>query len=149
MKFRNLMAAAGIAAALATVAAPAANAAPAKPADLPPGCQGGPVSDFWFDGGHQIDPGVGYCTSDGYELVQQYDGNLVIYSEHGAIWNTGTYGHNGAYTKFQTDGNLVVYASPNNPLWNSGTYGHPNARMDFKTGHVFIYDANGSWVWNS
>jgi hypothetical protein len=61
----------------------------------------------------------------------QPDGNLVVYSASGgpsnggALWSTGTFGHPGAYTAVQDDGNLVVYLPGGSAAWSTGTYAHP------------------------
>ncbi|MFB7667801.1 hypothetical protein ACFC1R_28415 [Kitasatospora sp. NPDC056138] len=146
----------GAAAALALTAGSAnaaANAATASPHNtLPYACGYGSstmITDYGISHGTQIDPGTTYCVV-GYELVMQNDGNLVLYSENGAVWSSGTWGHGGAYAKFQDDGNLVVYASPNSALWNSGTWGHQNAGLYLRSnGHLWLLDANRGWLWNS
>jgi hypothetical protein len=59
-------------------------------------------------------------------LVMGTDGNLVIYFKDGSTWSTGTQGHPGAYLKLQTDGNLVLYDTGNNALWNTVTFQTPD-----------------------
>jgi hypothetical protein len=151
VKFKNVFAAAGVAAALAVGVAPAATAAPATatPNSLPYACTyNSPVVDYGISMGTRINPGTAYCDINGYELVQQYDGNLVIYASGGPLWSSNTYNHSGAYATFQTDGNLVVYASPGNPLWSTNTSGHPNATLDFTYGDLQIKDG-GTYLWVS
>jgi hypothetical protein len=71
-----------------------------------------------------------------YILVQQSDGNLVIYpgtnpqnEEGAAVWASGYSTSPAAqfYTVLQGDGNLVTYkgtpANPGTAVWSSGTYG--------------------------
>ncbi|MGK4579312.1 hypothetical protein [Kitasatospora sp. HPMI-4] len=151
MKFRNLIAAAAAAASLAMVAAPAADAASVSPHSFPYACgYGGPASSYRIGPDTRIDPGTTYCVI-GYELAMQNDGNLVIYSESGALWSSGTWGHSGAYAKFQLDGNLVVYQSPNAPLWSTKTNGHQNATLEFTNssgGDLIVRDANGGMLWD-
>jgi hypothetical protein len=50
-----------------------------------------------------------YSPSGQYELIMQTDGNLVVYDNGSAIWNTVTQGTGSSnYLIMQTDGNLVV-----------------------------------------
>lgn len=64
--------------------------------------------------------------SENLFLAMQSDGNLVLYQNGTALWNTSTGGQNcGAnqcYAYFQGDGNFVVY-NGSTPLWNSVTWG--------------------------
>jgi hypothetical protein len=85
----------------------------------------------------------------------QGDGNLVAYLDPGVygtsapIWNSGTWGHSGAYAVMQGDGNLVVYqpGSPPRPLWNSRTSGHPGAYAVMQgDGNLVVYKAFGSTI---
>jgi hypothetical protein len=85
-------------------------------------------------------------------LVMQGDGNLVLYDENRAIWNTGTWGQNcGAnqcFAVFQSDGNLVVY-NGSTPLWNSGTWGNPAAQLmlSAESRQLEIIGSNQSILW--
>ena len=59
-------------------------------------------------------------------LVQQADGNLVLYGAGDAVlWYVGSYGSPGAWTVMQADGNFVVYAPDNSPLWSHQHMGQP------------------------
>ena len=70
----------------------------------------------------QLRPGDAMYSSDRRtRLVMQGDGNLVLYSGAGALWNSRTAGNRGAYAVLQTDGNLVLYSAGNRPLWNTAT----------------------------
>lgn len=61
-------------------------------------------------------------------LIQQSDGNLVLYGEGDAVlWSLETYGHPGAWTVMQADGNFVVYTASDAPLYSSNSYGNPGA----------------------
>lgn len=60
-----------------------------------------------------------------YTLVQQHDGNLVLYRD-GSTPRWATY-KNGQYTAIQTDGNLVQYDAANQPVWASNTGGHDSS----------------------
>lgn len=81
---------------------------------------------------------------DRYRLIQQGDGNLVLYSPNGrALWATGTDGNPGARTVMQSDGNLVVYSAASKPLWNSVTAGQNGARLEVQNdANLVVYNGN-------
>src|SRR4051812_18752682 len=68
-------------------------------------------------------------TNGKYELILQYDGNLVLYrlSDRRALWATGTNSSSPAASVsavMQTDGNLVMYVNTtgfSTPIWASNT----------------------------
>jgi hypothetical protein len=115
-------------------------------------------SDIKVLGGKQFNA-YDYVESENgaYSLVQQDDGNLVwYYGGHifgdgvSARWAAGTNGHPGAYARFQTDGNLVVYRSDGYPLWHSVTYMYPGAKLYLQDdGNLVIYDTAGVARWSS
>lgn len=96
-----------------------------------------------------------------YALVQQTDGNLVLYkntspSSRTALWAAGTTGaQHGAMSIFQGDGNLVVYdssvfksQSKLHAVWASNTDGNPGSHLDVQNdGNVVIYAPDGRVVW--
>jgi pseudomonalisin len=119
-----------------------------------------PVQDSGHGNTLVLRPGMSIRSPDqsaaqdsgyGYILVMQGDGNLVEYRSDGQVmWNTGTYGHPGAYAVMQSDGNLVVYSSTGQWLWNSYTYGHPGAFLTLlSTGEITIDAPNGTPLWSS
>jgi hypothetical protein len=93
--------------------------------------------------------GIGQQLQDGpFIVVMQTDGNLVEYvsepnGQFYAVWDSGTWGHPGAFAIMQTDGNLVIYLN-GAPLWNTGTYGHPGAGFVlWVNGAIFIAGSSG------
>lgn len=61
--------------------------------------------------------------NSGARLVQQSDGNAVVYAADGRVlWNSGTAGHAGARLQIQSDSNLVSYSASDTPLWFTGTH---------------------------
>lgn len=54
------------------------------------------------------------------------DGNLVLYFKDGSTWSTGTQGNPGSSLRLQTDGNLVLYNASSNPTWNTVTFQNPD-----------------------
>ena len=86
----------------------------------------------------------------GYSLLQQDDGNLVLYrSRDGrALWASGTNGMAVRTTIMQRDGNLVIYGFPQ-ALWASGTDGHPNSVCFMQDdGNLVIYEP-WQYVWDT
>jgi hypothetical protein len=93
-----------------------------------------------------------YSPSGQYELIMQTDGNLVVYENGSAIWNTGTEGTGSSnYLIMQTDGNLVVYTSANKAVWNSGTEGTGSSNyLDMQNdGNLVVYTSGGTAEWSS
>jgi GH25 family lysozyme M1 (1,4-beta-N-acetylmuramidase) len=80
-------------------------------------------------------------------LTMQDDGNLVVYRDGVAVFDTKTQGR-GRSASMQEDGNLVVYGS-SAALWDSKTSGHPGARLEVQDdGNVVIYDG-GDALWST
>ena len=90
-----------------------------------------------------------FCLAGGKGcLVFQNDGNMVIYYDGAAHWNTGTNGR-GCDAVWQSDGNLVVYDCNGNWIWQSGT-NNRGCRLDYQDdGNLVIYDCRGNWIWQS
>lgn len=67
-------------------------------------------------------------TNGRYTLIQQSDGNLVLYRgatvASNALWASGKVG---LHTYMQTDGNFVQYNAANVAVWDSRTGGHTTA----------------------
>jgi len=54
-------------------------------------------------------------------LINQGDGNLVLYHNGVAVWHSGTHGHGPSNLIMQDDGNLVLYKAGGVATWASGT----------------------------
>lgn len=82
-------------------------------------------------------------------LVQQDDGNLVMYDALGkSLWSTGTSGNPGAYSIMQPGGNLVVYSSTGTALWASATGGNNGSNtMLQEDGNLLINNSAGTPIW--
>ena len=91
-------------------------------------------------------------SKDGrYALVQQSDGNLVIYGPgYHATWSARTSGHPGAFGYLQPDGNLVVYpAGGGKALWNTGmARGVANLSMQ-GDGNLVKYSSSNAPLWQT
>jgi phosphoribosyl-AMP cyclohydrolase len=103
-------------------------------------------------GGDQLKAGMEVVSpSRRYELVQQADGNLVLYRRGAgkltALWGTMTL-RRGAFSLMQADGNLVVYSKAKKALWASGTSHHPGAFLLVQNdGNVVIYTKAKKALW--
>ncbi len=96
---------------------------------------------------NRLDPGQqllrGEQLTEGpYRFVLQDDGNLVLYRNGTARWNSGTDGIAVEKCVMQGDGNLVLYKYDQRPAWSSGTHGNPTSYLVLQgDGNVVIYRA--------
>ncbi|UQU67529.1 hypothetical protein COUCH_15195 [Couchioplanes caeruleus] len=112
------------------------------------------AGDSWFFSDLSNEPFVQWGKAC---LLMQHDGNLVLYDERGihnpayARWDSGTWGHPGAYARFQPDGNFVVYSAsgavirkrlPSNTSGGSGRNLHVQA-----DGNMVIYAPTWNPIW--
>ena len=90
-------------------------------------------------------------TNGNFTLIQQTDGNLVVYSsEDKPTWASGTYGKNVKRCIMQTDGNLVQYLPYDVPVWASNTNGNPGAYLVMQNdGNLVIYGEENRPLWAS
>jgi lysozyme len=99
--------------------------------------------------GEALGADEGKTSCDGrFTLVQQSDGNLVLYQNDAgkALWSTGTNGTDGRVAVMQEDGNLVVYTGEGKPVWDSGTWGNPGAWLAIQDdGNAVIYTSKAIW----
>lgn len=79
--------------------------------------QGGGIVSL-FVNGKSVWNTQGAPNADGGLAILQADGNFVAYdSSMVPYWDTGTWGHGGAYLAVQDDGHIVVYSPEGSPLW--------------------------------
>jgi hypothetical protein len=84
--------------------------------------------------GQQLNQGQQIKLNDA-SFVMQNDGNAVLYRAGRACWATATNGKGGVSVVWQTDGNLVVYASGGRAIWASNTnYAGRYLTLLFNTG---------------
>lgn len=87
-----------------------------------------------------------------YRLVQQRDGNLVLYRVHDGhpLWASGTSNKPVTVTVMQADGNLVAYSRELHAFWSSKTFGHPNAYLQLQDdGNLVVYDSSNRPLWST
>jgi len=83
-----------------------------------------------------------------YRLKMQTDGNLVLYSQSTAVWNTYTWAKPVKFVSMQTDGNLVLYDENKKPFWYSSTWGRGSSRLVMQDdGNLVIYNASNVPTW--
>ncbi|WP_310964130.1 hypothetical protein [Nocardioides terrisoli] len=91
-------------------------------------------------------------ASGAYRLIQQGDGNLVVYKGSDAVWSARTNGA-GRWSVMQRDGNFVVYAGPTTAataVWSSSTQGAAGSRLVMQDdGNLVVYSAGGVAMWSA
>ncbi len=93
-----------------------------------------------------------YILSDNaqYALLFQTDGNLVLYNNKSAIWNSHTAGSGATKLAMQSDGNLVLYTAGSKPVWNSQSAGHGSSYAVIQSdGNFVVYADTGGWTWQA
>jgi Ricin-type beta-trefoil lectin domain len=110
--------------------------------------------------------------NNGYELILQTDGNLVLYDKTPKptnptievptkIWASNTNGRAVDRVVMQPDGNLAIYppsgdcallptcnSRPTAAIWQSGTRGHASSKLRVQDdGKLIIYDASSNAIW--
>lgn len=87
-------------------------------------------------------------TCNGYKLIFQEDGNLVLYRPSGQpIWATGTEG-SGERLALQTDGNVVLYERNGKAIWATNTDGNSGGFLAIQTdGNIVVYRKDGKPIW--
>jgi hypothetical protein len=91
-----------------------------------------------------------------YRLVNQYDGNVVLYQNGSnvALWASNTAGKATTNLVMQSDGNLVLY-NGTSPVWASNTSGKGNSYFRMQDdGNAVIYKCNttpavSTWATNT
>ncbi|MEW5742064.1 MAG: DUF1592 domain-containing protein [Myxococcota bacterium] len=99
-----------------------------------------------------LDPDQARASLDqAFRLHYQLDGNLVLYrSSGGAVWASGTTGHQPGRAVMQGDGNLVIYDRAGAPRWDTRTNGNPGAQLFIDTaGGLSVRAPDGRVLWTS
>lgn len=107
-------------------------------------------TDDKLTAGEILKPNESVKSENGqYKLIQQVQGNLVLYGPgNKALWGTPTSGTT-AYATMQREGNLVIYNASNQPLWGTNTAGNPGAYLEVQDdGNLVIYSASNEFLWS-
>ncbi|MER5863413.1 glycine-rich protein [Kitasatospora sp. NPDC002040] len=101
----------------------------------------------------------GMITAGPYRTVLNGDGNLVTYTGTTPVWATNTWGNNGAYAVFDTDGTLQVRKDNDHDgndgndqvLWaENGSRANGTVRLTQQgDGNLVAYTAAGQATWAS
>jgi hypothetical protein len=93
--------------------------------------------------GQQLNPGQSKVSCDGrFTLVMQGDGNLVLYQQGRALWNTQTNGRGGHHAVMQSDGNFVLYVGSHKdgtPVSQNHSPRGPHARDGYFVPDVMLF----------
>ncbi len=115
-----------------------------------------PPNCGFLTAGQYLSPGQSlYSCDGGHVLVQQTDGNVVLYNtaKPGGwvpTWSAaGAWGH-GHFTSIGTDGNFVVYNAAWQGIWQAGTWGHPGSLLSVQDdGNMVVYSPSWAPLWAS
>ncbi|HMF95002.1 MAG TPA: hypothetical protein VKE96_11940 [Vicinamibacterales bacterium] len=101
-----------------------------------------------LDSGDLLSPNGSIASQNGrYVFLYQLDGNVVVYDQGVALWDSETIGSTLGLLQMQRDGNLVLYDGSGAAVWASGTAGYGGASLFMQDdGNAVIY-ANGVPVW--
>lgn len=112
----------------------------AGPGTTPPPSTPPPPQE-WLEPDGILTPDDGVPSQDETTvLLYQLDGNLVVYRDGEAVWQSFTAGTSPGQVVMQLDGNLVIYDASGMAVWSSGTEGHDGASLLVQNdGNVVIY----------
>lgn len=100
--------------------------------------------------GEKLYPSEYLLSSEGKSvLTLQTDGNLVLYDDFKATWNTVSFGKTPDHLEMGTDGNLVLFFK-DGTNWQTNTPTHPGAYLKLQSdGNLVLYDSSNVAYWNS
>lgn len=84
-----------------------------------------------------------------YLVLQQGDGNLVLYGPSGALWASNTAKGRSTALVMQADGNLVLRGSTNEALWATGTHGNSGAVLIVQNDGNLVVKSGATVLWAS
>jgi hypothetical protein len=95
-----------------------------------------------------LSPGQSISSAHGrYTFVYQVDGNLVLYKDGSALWDSATHGSPAGECVMQGDGNLVIYGNNAPYVWDTGTDEAGSRLVVQDDGNVVIYRPDNTAVW--
>lgn len=102
-------------------------------------------------GGENLLPSQSLTSSDGRFsfVLQQDDGNAVIYGPAGALWSTNTAGGQSTVLVMQLDGNVVIRSPANDPVWFSNTANNPGPVLIMQDDGNLVLYSGSSAIWSS
>ncbi|TCB95435.1 hypothetical protein E0H26_19780 [Micromonospora zingiberis] len=88
-------------------------------------------------------------STDRLKLVLAKEGNVILYDQGKAVWQTGTKGQGGHHLVFQADGNLVLYSRSNATIWSSNTPGNDGAVLVLQADGNVTISNGGRGLWHT
>lgn len=82
-------------------------------------------------------------------ILQEGDGNAVIYGPSGPLWSTNTAGRRSTILTLQHDGNIVISGAQNEKIWDSGTATQPGARLIMQNDGNLVLYVGSTPAWSS
>ncbi|MEV4757850.1 hypothetical protein AB0J86_22420 [Micromonospora sp. NPDC049559] len=83
------------------------------------------------------------------KLVLANEGNVILYDQGKAVWQTGTKGKGGHHLVFQADGNLALYNESNATIWTSNTAGNNGAILVLQSDGNVTISIGGRGLWHT
>ncbi len=98
--------------------------------------------------GEALEPGERIVSPNGdlALVMQETDGNLVLYRGTTPLWSTGPAGP-GARAVMQTDGNFVIYSAGGGAGWNSRTERFEGASLALQDDENIVISHLGRTIW--
>jgi hypothetical protein len=102
------------------------------------------VDEFSLASGQALVKGQSISSPDRNSLlVFQRSGNLELYKNNKLSWQTNTSGQGNTLVN-QPDGNLVIYNPSNQAVWSSGTFGGGSSSLVVQNdGNTVLYGGSG------
>ncbi len=104
-------------------------------------------SNHILGSGQSINAAERIISTDGYSTLGIESGRVTLRTNFVSSWTAGS---NSSRLVMQSDGNLVVYNSSNQPTWDSGTVGNGPSRLVMQSdGNLVVYTESGQPTWSS
>lgn len=110
----------------------------------------GGKNNSWLAPGQTLGPNEGLWSPDGRTvLVNQTDGNVVVYPDGRALWASRTANGVGGTLIMQTDGNLVLYSPQGGARWHTNTWGRVITNLTVQNDCNVVLYQNGAAIWHT